>query len=1014
MGVGNVSGGFRAFSNSSPVKRNPPKPKTRKSKTTPLRHIQTPEELLQQASSVDLDNLKRDVDTRYALRYIQPNLDWMRTQFPSLSLPAYFDGRDTRENRSFVLDHLVKTHGPVRTDFTWTSFQYSELAVGDLVDLSGNFEKNDLAVVIQLPQSAEDPRYTLVNAYGEIQFVSRSKMGLRIPSVFPQAWFDGVISQEAHVIPGHESVPPVGKPKYKLEELVDRNKMFESVAARSLNGENTPQTYIIPSLLAGIVSRTITDIIIQSWNLLPEVNLKLEILHNVLQAHESPIQLSLYQLFRAVNLADLDEINSMFQNQSEEGINAAYQRLLLKISQPLAISNQYNTISLGKSLFGSVALDDPVDVNVFYAFILGLRKNNRVYTHDSFVSASTYVLITPLARMVQFNKMVKTFKGNQILYKEMADYVSVKLAQSEHASEPAQPPFYQDFIHLLKLMCGGSIHNNVLESFVLKIVRMLPPYNNVDITSSCIYDLLLNLREISNSEDPTKWWDTAMIPNSGTSVKADYEQHYYDSITTENLGDYVNLANDAYNAPRNHFDDVIYCIDSANPLEIDDGVAISQTGEDEFIVSTFVADPSSYLEPTNLISKIAFDRGLTLYLPDLAGTNAIPLLPNAFSKEIQLGSYGKNTRVFKVSFKYNVRTKQYEELEGGITFGTASKFVKIDYASANNVLAGQGQQVLQTISAQVDIPADKLRADLKNLSLVSQGLNETASANGRASLFDKINVKKEIENIEADEHQNIHLRFKDMNNDDTITRSIKEGTRSEQLVAEIMVMTNHLTAKFLQKNQIPAVYKIQQQLAKSPAVEEFASQIKTNPNATFKDLTLFQEYLTKSTMSPFCAGHEFLNIDAYATVTSPLRRFSDFVNHWQLHAFLSNGDVIFSQEEINYLALQLKFKDELNSKISKKVLGFFTFKALKQLQKEQFQVIVTKKPTDNGLIDVVMMDYGVRCVLQTSRYALAEKRPSESQKTTTRSLEIGDLIDDARIRDIDLLDGSILLESESL
>lgn len=1002
--------GLRFFSTTLPLARNVPGMRSRGSKRTPIKHIQTPEELLQQASSVDIDNLKRDVDLRYTLRYAQPNLDWIKHQFPDLSLPSYFNGNDNNDNREFILNHLIKTHGNVNLNFNWRDFQYSEMDIGDLVDLSGHFEKNDLAVIIDLPQSPDDPRYTLVNAYGEIQFVSRSKMGLRIPKVFPKEWFNNVLVEEIQNLEGNEDIQPIGKPKYKLEELIDRNKMFESVAARSLNGENSPKTYIIPSILAGIISRTITDIIIKSWNILPEVNLKLEILHNVLQSHESPIQLSLYQLYNAVELTDLNEVNYMFQNQTEEGVNYAYKKLLLKISEPLSINNQYNTISLGKSVFGSVSLDNPVDVNGFYAFILGLRKNNKVYTHESFSSASTYVLITPLARVVQFNKMVKSFKADQDLYKEMANFITAKL----DGKNEIQPIFYNDFIELLKLMCGGSIYNNVLESFILKIIRMLPPYNNLDITSSCIYDLLLNLKEISNSEDPTKWWDTAMIPNSGNSVKSDYEQHYYDSITKDTIEDYVDLKYDAFDKPREDFDDLIYCIDSKNPLEIDDGISISKLNDTEFVVSTFVADPSSYLQPDNLISKIAFDRGLTLYLPDLSGTNAIPLLPNTFSQEIQLGYFGKKTRVFKVSFKYNVKTQQYSEIPNGISFGHASKFVKIDYSSTNEVLADNGDEILNEISKNIGIPMDKMKDDLKNLSIVSQTLNEVASENGRASLFDKINIKKEIENIEADEDQNIHLKFKDMHNDDNVTRSIKDGTRSEQLVAEIMVMTNYLTAKFLQANEIPAVYKIQQQLAKSPAVEKFTKEIMVNSNASFKDLTVFQEYLTKSTISPFCAPHEFLNIGSYATVTSPLRRFSDFINHWQLQAFLSRGDAIFSQDEINYLALQLKFKDELNSKISKKVIGFFTFKALKQLQKEKFQVIVTKKPTDNGLVDVMMMDYGVRCVLETSRYALSEKKANHVNKNLANSLEIGDLIEDAIIKDIDLLDGSILMKSESL
>lgn len=1017
------------FSTTPPYFRGPTKYKSKRTKLDVNRRIQTPEELLQQASNVDVENLRRDVKERTEIRYIKPNKFWMSKVFPNLDIPPSFSYYDDHSNRNYVKHQLIKAFGDINKKFVWQDLQYTEVDVGDVVDLSGNFEKGDLAVIIELPTTPDDPRYTLLNAYGEIQFVSRSKMGLRLPKVFPKKWFENCVLEEAMFWKGldTEEIVPVGKPKYKLEDVVDRNKIFESAVSRSLSNDNAVKTYILPSILSGIISESLTEMVTQAWHFLPDANIKLEVLHNVLQSNEAPIQLSLYQLYNSVEMTDLQVLVKDFKSQKSEDINRGYKKLYKSIASPVSIGNQYDSITLGKDITGKVDLAMKVDSTRFYAFILSLRKNNQLYAHDSFSKASSYVLVLPLNRIVKFNKLVQSFKQTEKLYGQLAEYIISKLNPKMKVKVKSKEilEYYDVFIELLKLYCAGSIQNSVLESFVIKIMRMLPNYKDLDITSSCVYDLLLNTNEIANTEGPTKWWDNAMIPYSGVSVKCDYEQTYYDSITQDNINDYINLNLDNHSRKRIECEDVIYCIDSENPLEIDDGVAVKRLNEDEFLVSTFIADPASYLDPSSLVARIAFERGLTLYLPDLAGIDSVTLLPQEFGQTIQLGKQGKVTRVLKISFKYNIKSRKITELgdSEAVTFGIAKNFVKIDYASVNKILADDKDSTeILKLKATENLSSEKIKQDLKDLSIVSSHLNKAAVENGRVSLFDQINVKKEIENISENENKQILLTFKDVYNDDTTLNAIGEGARSEQLVSEIMVMANHLAGNFCQKNKIPALFKVQLPLQMSPEVSKFSQEITAKRNSSFKELTLYQEYLTKSTIAPFAAKHEFLNIDNYATVTSPLRRFWDLVNHWQLHSYICEGKPRFTKDQINYLALQLKYKDELNTKISNKVLGFYTFKALKYLQehdskqqKMKFKVIVTKKPSESGLIEVMMMDYGVRCILETSWYALSDNKSEiEKNKVLARNIEIGDLIEDATIKDIDLLDGSIVLSSGSV
>ncbi|TID30297.1 hypothetical protein CANINC_001177 [Pichia inconspicua] len=1004
-----------------------------KSKRTKLpadKRIKTPEELFESASNVDIENLRKNVEERTELRYITPNKLWMSKVFPNLKVPKTFTYYDDHSNRAYVKNQLIQKFGDIKTNFKWKDLQYFEIAVGDVVDLSGNFEKGDLSVIIELPKSPDDPRYTLLNAYGEIQFVSRSKMGVRIPGVFPKAWFENCVLEESQFWENLDidEIVPVGKPKYKLEDVVDRNKIFESAIARSISSETAAKTYILPSLLSGVISETLTHFVTTAWEVLPDINIKLEVLHNVLQSNESPIQITLYQLYRALELTDIQVLIREFKSQKPDDVNKGYKKLLSLISNKLSIDNQYDSISLGKEIKGIADLDMEVDLTKFYGFILSLRKNNQLYSHDAFANASTYVLVLPLSRIVNLNGMVQAFKENEKLHDELAKVLSRRLKGKPLCNDDDLQhilPYYHTFVDLLKLYCAGSIQNSVLESFVIKIMRILPGYKDLDITSSSVYDLLLNTGEIDNAEGPAKWADNAMIPYSGISIKCDYEQDFYNSIVKDNVQDYVDMENELYPKKRTLFNDVVYCIDSKDPLEIDDGISIKALNDKEYLVSTFVADPSSYLNPNSLISRIAFERGLTLYLPELSGTNSVSLLLTGFSESTQLGYCAKQTRTLKISFKYNCETKQVIELDDKeiISFGLASNFIKIDYDSVNDILLDK-PSALETVKSCIQsskIMVEQVVEDLKSLSKVSRCLNEVAMSNGRVGLFDQTNYKKEIEHISESKDKQIQLTFKDTYNDDTVDSLMNEA-KSEELVSEIMVMANNIAGKFFAKHNIPAIYKIQTKLEMSPEIKQFADEITTKKNSSFKELTLYQEYLTKSTIAPFPYKHEFLNIDHYATVTSPLRRFWDLINHWQLHAFLSTGKPMFDQQQMNYMALHLKYKDEINTKFSNKVRAFYTFKALRYLQEHQntnekymFRAVVTKKPSESGLIDVTMLDYGVRCILETNWYALSDNKDDlEKRKASTKNIEIGDIIDDTYIKDIDLVEGSIVLKSESI
>ncbi|ODV84618.1 hypothetical protein CANARDRAFT_200824 [[Candida] arabinofermentans NRRL YB-2248] len=976
----------------------------------------TPEELLQQASSVDIDNIKQELRHRKQVRYVEPNKQWIldHLNIPESELPPKFSFMDDDASKSLIKKHLVAKKGPIKEQFSLESLYFEELNVGDVVDLSDVLHRNDLAVVVELPGDALDERYTLIDQFGEIQFVSRHNMGMRMPQVFPSSWFEGAIMNEADF--ADENVGPIGRPKYKIEDTSDRAKLFDSVMAKATfdNDEaNNVERYIAPSILTGIISQHLAKLINNSWEMLPEMNVKLEVLHNTLQSNEAPIQLTLFQLYQSIRITNLDKLVKGLTSNNADYINRTYKSLFMHLRKVVGVDNQFDAISLGKKLIGELEFTEQVTFDRFYAFILSLRKNDQIYHFDAKAQLPTYVTVVPLNRIVQFNTIVNDYKADDENYELLSIYITKKIQNDTDSF--SKPENYDNFIELLKLYCAGSITDAILESFIVKIIRMLPTYNDIDISRTTVYELLLKLQAISETEDPYKWWYDSNIPGSGISAKADLEDEYYHMMTPENLNHFLPVSNDPV-PNRSKFDDIVYCIDGKDALELDDGVSITRIDEENFRLSTFVADPASYLDRNSQISRIAFQRGSTLYLPNINQTESVSLLPHAFVQKVQLGQTGVDVNVLKVSFKFNITTGKVDFDNAELEFGTAKNFVVMDYGSVNEVINDKSID-LSGVASSSNVTPSKLVQDLKDLYLVSSKLHEVAEKAGRTNIFDGFtNVRKEITDIVQDENNKIKLAFKEVDEEDPTSHS---STKSELLVSELMIMTNTIAANYLKKNNIPAIYKMQNKLPMSESAAETLEEIKNKGNdLTFQDICTAQVFSTRSKVTSFPAHHESLKLEGYATVTSPLRRFADLVNHWQLISHLHSSEPMFSPLEINNIAAFLIFKQSLNDRISKKMNAFYIFKVLKQLQLEaneerlKLKCIVYKKPSDDGLVHVTLLEYGIRCILKTNWYSVdAKDQKIIKRKELLSGMSVGDVIDDAYIEDVDLLEGSIVLRS---
>lgn len=125
---------------------------------------------------------------------------------------------------------------------------------------------------------------------------------------------------------------------------------------------------------------------------------------------------------------------------------------------------------------------------------------------------------------------------------------------------------------------------------------------------------------------------------------------------------------------------------------------------------------------------------------------------------------------------------------------------------------------------------------------------------------------------------------------------IDRDIASRSLVAELMILANDLAAGFLVQANLPAVFR---------------SQVAPRERLYNRDQgTLFQNWMQRKQISRFILTsspepHSGLGVSAYATCTSPIRKYTDLVNQRQIRSVLGL-EAPYRKEEIDFIISALQ------------------------------------------------------------------------------------------------------------
>lgn len=344
---------------------------------------------------------------------------------------------------------------------------------------------------------------------------------------------------------------------------------------------------------------------------------------------------------------------------------------------------------------------------------------------------------------------------------------------------------------------------------------------------------------------------------------------------------------------RTHWgDQPIYCVDDPTAHEIDDGISLERVpgSDDEFWVRVHVANPSSFIPHDNLIMEYAAERNQTLYAPE----RIYPMLPDSLTHQHFSLAPGRPTLTF--SAKMN---REGEVLDTDVRNGTAGKVVNITHSKIRSLFQPEPESSTLTVGGTYAPPPGRANITetlsatdeetFRTLRDLMLGFRKFRLQNGAmefpSSPSTSVSVTAGRNPLEPHNMRQRHTSRYILGDPiiqarllPTNPHEVPDLTKTN-LVATLMNLACWVSGRWCAARNIPAIYD---GTFYHPEYSPLTNRnVDRYGGASWLDLAP-----PKGVSSSMPLHHMPLGLDAYIKSTSPLRRYSDLLVHYQIEAAL--------------------------------------------------------------------------------------------------------------------------------
>lgn len=356
----------------------------------------------------------------------------------------------------------------------------------------------------------------------------------------------------------------------------------------------------------------------------------------------------------------------------------------------------------------------------------------------------------------------------------------------------------------------------------------------------------------------------------------------------------------------------VYTIDDETTEEIDDGLSVETLEDGTLKYWIHIADPTHLIKPDDILDKEARKRSTSLYLP----TGMIPMFP----QELATGPMSL------------VQSQICPALSFGVTL--ASDGGVIDYEIHSTLIKPTYRLTYHDVDEMLhlDIQAEK---EVKQLAEVAKKRSQWRKDNGSVM----ISMPEAIIKVKDNEEVSIELL------DPSFSRS---------LVAEMMILTGEIAGRFCQENSIPVAFRSQPQ-PELPPEEELILL----PPGPVRSCAL-RRCMPKSETGLSAARHASLGLETYTQVTSPIRRYTDLLAHFQIKAYLREDELPFSRDRMQEMIFEVMATSSEAVLVERQTNRYWSLQYLQKHSSEIWQGLVLRwLREDENLALILLEDLGL-------------------------------------------------------
>ena len=351
----------------------------------------------------------------------------------------------------------------------------------------------------------------------------------------------------------------------------------------------------------------------------------------------------------------------------------------------------------------------------------------------------------------------------------------------------------------------------------------------------------------------------------------------------------------------------VYTIDDESTTEIDDGLSLEFLENGQQRLWIHIADPTRLLSPGDELDMEARKRTTTVYLP----TGMIPMFPPELATGPMSLIQGKECSALSFSILLD-ETGAAQDYS--IHISMVKPTYRLTYDDVDEML-------------ELGIEAEPEISAIASLAKLRQKWRETQ---GAISIFMPESVIKV--------------------NGEEIKIHVIDDSTARLLVAEMMILAGEVAARYGQTHSLAIPYRHQPQPELPPEEELLA--VPAGPARA----CAVRRCMPRSEMNLTPGRHSSLGLEAYTQVTSPIRRYTDLLTHFQIKAHLRDEPQPFSPEEMQDIVMCLGTAVREASSVERQTNRYWGLEYLRRNPDEVWEALMLRWLREDSNLGLILLE----------------------------------------------------------